>query len=238
MKALICGKYELSFILPPKREDDKATKERSYLHYIAANPNLVSTKCLATEWMLKGVKASSVVEYFGGVGLTSTLIREIVKPKLHTIFEIDKQCVAQLKSNFSRVKLHDAKNPIENLSEFQVLDFAFTLMQIKPWIPLLENVFQQKPKYVWITDTTVHYFKTNRKHYEKFFNKPIKDFTEYLKAESDWFLDRFGYSIKKVAIRGGTASYLLLVPNKGYEPITIREFLTDKTGAGFRFLET
>ena len=54
-KALLCNKYEFKINVPLKDESDKKRNDQSYLHFITSRQDLVSAKCIATEWLLEDV---------------------------------------------------------------------------------------------------------------------------------------------------------------------------------------
>ena len=54
-KALLCNKYEFKINVPLKDESNKKRNDQSYLHFITSRQDLVSAKCIATEWLLEDV---------------------------------------------------------------------------------------------------------------------------------------------------------------------------------------
>ena len=84
-KAILCNKYEFSINVPLKDESNKKRNDQSYLHFITSRQDLVSAKCIATEWLLNDVninKEYSIREYFAGVGIQATLLQNMLNVNL------------------------------------------------------------------------------------------------------------------------------------------------------------
>lgn len=251
-RALLCGRYPLSFHIEVAREDHLPERRRSYAHFLAARPDLVDAKCRATDWLLDGAIVNApIVDYFGGVGLVAAIARPKLLPEgqRHEIYEIDGQCVAQLGAEFGHlpgvsVTLADARgaNLIAGVSEGEgvFLDFPhFTPLQRK-WMPLFGRVIAAKPSYVVLTDTALSMLPVHRQKYGRLFGGvDVVGAPSYVSGFDSWLRQMVGYRVDRAAQRGRNAIYMLLVPVGAGDDDgpAFRDFPLQEPGEGFRWLE-
>src|SRR3990172_11082854 len=93
---LICNRWEMEFEdYLHNAEDFGHVANIPYNHYLFGKKlELVSASTFSAYELLKGLpKKKRVVEFFGGVGLQSTIIQELLQPIDHTIIENDGNCI-------------------------------------------------------------------------------------------------------------------------------------------------
>lgn len=163
--------------------------------------------------LIKGMpEGVSVVENFGGIGMTGTIVQNELKPSLHVLFDIDEDCIKQLQHLFQeKVRYGDAKETIGMIqADFVILDFPnFTVNKWAQWEEPFRRMFNLKPKFVTITDIANQRIGLHRDLYTKIFQAPIFNIEDYMEALSQKFYDSMGYSIQKVAY-DHKAAFLLL----------------------------
>lgn len=143
----------------------------------------------------------SVSEHFGGCGLFSTIIQQVLHPRTHTIYDLDSDCVAQLESVFgsvASVAQGDAKETMGARAQLVVLDFAYATIRNHdewPWA----RVTAAEPGYIIWSDTACRRIGLHRAAYSKIFGTPIHTHEDYVNAYSQWMWKRYGYSIVKEA---------------------------------------
>jgi len=243
-KAILCNKYEFKINVALKDESNKKRNDQSYLHFITSRQDLVSAKCIATEWLLEDVninKEYSIREYFAGVGIQATLLQNMLNVKKHKVSDIDLECFNQLKEdNRWKSFKEDGHKAILNNEYFDIkmLDFPHSsIIHLKrgKWSNFLAS-FISKPEIVCWTDTSMTYsIKIHGSNYAKELNvSSLNSFSEYFKAMSDWLYSQVGYSIVKVAYRAKNAAYIKAI--KGKHNLTEKSFPLDKYNKGFKIL--
>jgi hypothetical protein len=152
----------------------------------------------------------SVVEYFGGVGIFSTIIQQRFQPWEHYIYDIDPDCVRQLESAFAGVEgVHvaqgDAKQTMgERQCDMVVLDFAIHNFRTHEEWPF-ERVTDAKPQYLVWSDTALRRLGLHRALYTKAMDqwleggKTIHSFEDYVMAYSRFIWRKYHYCITRVS---------------------------------------
>jgi len=241
--ARICGKWDLPFYIPLVSEGKIAKERRSYVHYVAAHQPLVSAKCLATEWLVSGLTPGmSIREYFGGVGVVSTILKGVLSPSTLIATDIDARCVEQLQGLLgadcawqANAKGDILLNCATECTDMQVLDFpSFTAPRIyTTWKAPWAAIFAKNPTVVIFTDTACSYLSVHRGVYSEFFGRPITDKHSYTCAFSDFLFATYGYSIRRAAYRARNAAYYLCL--KGDSELKEAEFPQRGLNDGFEF---
>ena len=82
-QAIICDKWDYRLNNNYKDESHKEVSKRSYLYFVQEKQELVSSKCLATEWLFEDLKNTnySIREYFAGAGVSTIILKNIIKNK-------------------------------------------------------------------------------------------------------------------------------------------------------------
>ena len=244
LKALLCNKYEFEINVSLKDESNKKRNEQSYLHFITSRQDLVSAKCIATEWLLEDVNVDreySIREYFAGVGIQATLLQNMLNVTKHKVSDIDLECFNQLKEDkrWESLKEDGHKAILDNqYYDIKMLDFPHSsIIHLKrgKWSNFL-GAFISKPEIVCWTDTSMTYsIKIHGSNYAKELNaSSLNSYSDYFKAMSDWLYGQVGYSIAKVAYRAKNAAYIKAI--KGKHNLTEKSFPLDKSNSGFKIL--
>jgi hypothetical protein len=202
MKINVCGKYELDLIEPSENQS-----EHSYFKYLKN----AEKNSLCFEQLMIGLPTGmSVIEHFGGVGMTGVIIDAIIEPSSHLIFDIDADCIKCLKNTWGdNARYGDAKELIGTMyADLVTLDFPnANALHYNEWhIDRLFNGIH--PKYITIADIARQRIGLHRKTYSKFFCKDIQTNEDYMQALSEKFYNEYGYSIRKCAYH--IHSFLLL----------------------------
>lgn len=146
----------------------------------------------------------SVVEHFGGVGMFSTIIQQVLHPQQHIIEDLDEDCVAQLSSLFvgddqvsvarADAKISMGSRPVDLV----VLDFAYATIKHHgewPWA----RVTATQPRYIVFADTALRRLGLHRKLYSQLFGCPIVTHEDYVEAYSRYLWGHYGYSVVREA---------------------------------------
>lgn len=227
--ALLCEKWEI-----PLKEGE----EGFFAH---TNISELSRRAICFEWLLTGVpEGKTITEYFGGIGLQSVIIQNVIKPAIHVINEINEECVSQLEMVFKdtpgvSVGLRDAKEVLAlNNTDIAILDFPdMTGKHYEEWHLQLQDLFDTKPRLVEITDVGNRYLHLHKNLYSSILGQEIETIEDYIRAISGYFYQKYGYSVIKAAYKSGT-SYMFLAP---VEPGEIDFLHVTSNKDGFRYLE-
>ena len=242
MGSVVSLSFEINVSL--KDESNKKRNEQSYLHFITSRQDLVSAKCIATEWLLEDVNVDreySIREYFAGVGIQATLLQNMLNVTKHKVSDIDLECFNQLKEDkrWESLKEDGHKAILDNeYYDIKMLDFPHSsIIHLKrgKWSNFLAS-FICKPEIVCWTDTSMTYsIKIHGSNYSKELNiSSLNSYSDYFKAMSDWLYGQVGYSIAKVAYRAKNAAYIKAI--KGKHNLTEKSFPLDKSNPGFKIL--
>ena len=153
----------------------------------------------------------SVVEYFGGVGIFSTIVQQLFHPSQHWAFDIDPDCVAQLQTIPGMVAAsgdaHETMGSIQ--ADLVVADFAVcTLRTIDEWP--WSRVVALHPRYIVVSDTALRRLGLHRALYSRIAGSTVFSPEDYYRAYSKHMWGRYGYSVTRVVHH--VYSYLLLEP--------------------------
>jgi len=238
MQAVICEKWNLPFQAPAVAENDVDLNQRSYLHFVAARPELVAAKCVATEWLLSGLvePGSTLVEYLAGVGIQSVIAREILKPKEQVLFERDLECVEHLVAAGFDARCGDAnKTMFSDVGyDLKFADFpSSSVLSVDSKWKGFFNLFESKPQLVVWTDTACSYaLCIHGAKYEKKLGAKLESWEDYVGAYSAYLFHKVGYWVKKAAFRGKNAIYFAAMP--GWGEVEMRKFALGECSDGFR----
>lgn len=145
-------------------------------------------------------RGMSVVEYFGGVGIFSTIIQQELKPRTHLAFDLDPDCARQLATIPGvQAAQGDAKELMgRHKAQLVVLDFpGHTARSHDDWN--MGAAFARKPRYVLFSDTALRRLGLHRKLYTEHFGRTIHTQADYMTAYSLFLRARYGYAITRVA---------------------------------------
>ena len=169
----------------------------------------------------------TVVEVFGGVGMSALILRAKARVDRHLMYERDPACLAQLRALFAGkagVTVTEVKDWTEVAATLPkgagvVLDFnSLTALQYLRSAKLREalgKVFEAKPAWVLLTDSACSKFHLNLKYYkaeEKLgLNGKGTTYADYVAAFSKLFSREVGYKIQSWR-KHRRAGYFLLQP--------------------------
>jgi hypothetical protein len=162
----------------------------------------------------------SVVEHFGGVGMFTTIIQNILKPSSHLAMDLDKDCAMQLRSLLGEEysSQMDAKEGMGKWkADLIVCDFPnYSIKQIDQWP--WDRVFAQNPRYVVWSDVALRRLGLHRAFYSRIFGSDIYSHEDYVHAASREMFRRYGYTIRREFHH--VYSYCIAEPGDGTPTIT------------------
>jgi len=215
MKAILCQKWELPIYTPCRLQTDIPLRRKTFDSHVVKSASWISDKVSSIYWLCGFLpKGCSVIEYFGGVGLSSLLLQETVKPARHTIYEIEDELARHLKLAFPNAAVYHQDAflaMLEQQADIYTLDYIFTPSKVfGKYDKHFRHIFSTKPLAVLLTDTAPSYLMIHYRKYSALFGLPIQDLESYTEAYSTKLFEQYGYSIVKAAHRRRAAYYLLL----------------------------
>lgn len=168
--------------------------------------------------LLDGLQIESAVEYFGGVGIFSTIIQQVLHPSRHLVFELDADCVAQLRTieglQVAQGDAHETMGSVDG--DLVVLDFPVcTLRTVAEWP--LERIAALHPRYIVVSDTALRRLGLHRAMYSRLAGADVVTPRDYALAYSQYMFKKIGYSTTRIASH--VYSYFLLEQIPVGEPI-------------------
>lgn len=207
-----------------------------YLHTASAKNASAFLTLLCPQWDRLGPSEAplgpcvlpqglTVVEHFGGVGLFSTIIQEVLRPRMHAIFDLDPDCVDQLRSAFARKLVGlDGKEPLMSAmqgdakltmasipGDLVVCDFPYATIKHHtdwPW----DSMLAHKPMALIWSDTAARRIGLHRALYTTLFGSRVVSHEDYVRAYSTYIYDRYGYSISRCAYHVYSYLYATATP--------------------------
>jgi hypothetical protein len=241
--AKLCKKYNYIFYNNFSSEENVSKHKQSYIHFVKNEQQLVSAKCLATEWLIKDIKDNNLTlfEYFAGAGVSSIIFNKTMNINYHEATDFNQDCVNQLKkmkiihkaykSDFRKIILK------ENKFDIKVLDFPYSsiLQTTRGDWNMFGYAFSSEPKYLIWTDTARTYpLSIHKKKYEKILNDSLNDYEDYFEKYSNLLFQNYRYRINKVAWRGKNANYILA--SKQNTNISHKMFELNEKNEGFQWI--
>lgn len=144
----------------------------------------------------------------------SVVIQNVLKPVSHLIYDIDEDCVRQLKATFDGqpgiwTGYGDAKELMGHVqASIVVLDHPYhTVRTHDEWAEQWDLVFRNNPLAVIWPDAACRRLHLHRHLYEPML-KYVSSNRAYIWSYSRWLYERYGYSIRRAAWHAYT--YLLV----------------------------
>ena len=168
-----------------------------------------------------------VIEFYGGAGVQSTIIRNLLRPKSHTIIERDPRCVEHLRKLFghlpSEIICGDARDFMRMPADLYFLDWnTWTIAHWGKWDVYWKQVLSHDPvAFTWY-DTGKPYFHTNKDLYSKILGRNVNSISEYSHALSEFLLSRYGYSLEKAVYCPRATYYLAMEGRRSLQEFTIK----------------
>ena len=214
-KALICGQWEMEFEAPPAESPRVSAEKESYLvHLFSSQMEDISANMTAAAWTLAGLpRLNSCLDFFGGAGLRSLIVKKRYHPRRHTLIEQDLGCLEHLRRVFPpyiKVRAGNAWEQTGQRADLVLLDWnSWTVLHWQRRRTFLEDVFFRQPLAVEIFDSSKPYFQTNKTKYAKVLRYRVETPQDYARGCSAFFLARHDYSIARAAYTPRGAYYLL-----------------------------
>jgi hypothetical protein len=182
----------------------------------------ISREALCKEALLQlVVPPRSAIEFFGGLGVGATILRELYHPSPHMLFDTDGDCCGHLHRNHFAVVRADSLQQNSPASDLADADFdRFTASKIKndsSGRKFIESLFTVGHRQIIVTDVAVAKFHLNYQYYEVLLRRALTSFQDYLAGFSDIIHHRYGYSLTAVEYHSG-AAYLLW--EEGQHPLS------------------
>lgn len=236
-KALICDKWELALLDYGTGGHFKWLNRPRYIRALGHN-------ALCQEWLFQQapLRGVSVAEPFGGLGIASVIIENMLEPTTHLVTEIDDDCVKQLNYALSmypniRVDKGDAKQvllfPLD--ADLYVLDFAsFTINQYADWREQFKNILSRRPVAVTWYDSSASHLHLHKQRYSAIFGLSVSCREDYARAMSQFMWTEHGYSITHAAYEPVTGMTYFM--GKAQPPNDIEFFAPEKEAVGLKFV--
>ena len=223
--ALICGKWRL-----PLLEGDGGYFQDLKFQYL-------NRRCLCLEWLFQGFeRGQTVVDYFGGVGILETVVKNMIEPSKFDIYDIDDDCIRQLRNAFpdANVKYGDARETMVKTEHYDLALVDHPYLTPKRWLDWdieFDGVFGMQPKFVEIA-VAVRRLPLLKEVYGKILDYKVVDIPSYVMGISKRLHSRYGYSVIRAASLF-TSVYLIVAKNSVGVPEYIH--ITDTAG-GFEYI--
>ena len=214
-KAFICGQWEMEFETPANENFKVSSEKKSYLvHIFSSHMEDISANMTAASWTLEGLPhLNSCLDFFGGAGLRSLIVKKLYRPRRHTIIEQDLECLEHLRRVFPpyiKVRSGDAWKQTGQRADLVMLDWnSWTILHWPLRRAFLEDVFLRQPLAVEIFDSSKSYFHVNKAKYSRVLRCRVETPQDYARGCSAFFLKEIGYSFAKAAYTPRGAYYLL-----------------------------
>lgn len=168
--------------------DNKSRIGNPYWYFLEKKKkDLVNVFACMNE-VIRKTNAESVIEYFGGIGTTTAIINEVLKPRKHTILDIDPVCIKILKDNYpdkNIVCTNSLEYKPDMVYDLSVLDYnKFTILH-----KFLDEPF--KSDYIILTDSAIPKLHLNKKVYEDRFNIRVENAEDYANCYSKFIKERY-----------------------------------------------
>jgi hypothetical protein len=230
MQFLICNKWKIDVL---------DGKNGGHYKWLNKNSKVIGHNALCQEWLLSECgHGMRVLEPFGGLGVASIIIRNLLTPSWQKVYEIDKDCLQQLNHCLGQLGIEvaygDAKETVvKNKADVYIMDFAsYTCYRHGEWEEQWKAIFSSKPKIVVWFDSSARYLHINKDRYSKVLDSVVSSKEDYVKAVSEFTYDRYGYSITKATYEPTAyMAYFLALP---ISPGNIEVFIPPKESVGLR----
>jgi len=206
---------------------DARHSERGYFWFVTHKPNDVTRQAACLERIITGLpQLGTAVEFFGGIGMCSIMIHEILQPTRHLIYDIDPFCARHLKHltrNWKGVEVRQGNVFDAPLSKFEQAQFfsfdfnQFTIMDLNGRLAVIDKlsavITSVRPRYVQITDSAVNKLHLNLERYGSIAGMKMTNIQDYIQGFSGLAYRRWKYSATRAYYHFG-ASYILLEPGR------------------------
>lgn len=208
LQAKIMGEFSMPIIQTSEESGSKLG--RSFLSWVVSNKRFVSNHTFAAYCFYKrmrrkfGMNGVSIIEYFGGAGISATIAEEFLCVQRHVVMDINPLAVQQLKLvEKLHSKMEVTQRSFEQWSDdnrdaiFDIHDLdnpCFTAAQLRHYHLELSRIFRSGPAVVKLTDIAGAKMGWNKKYFAKQFGQTFNTYDDYLFLTSHRIYDLFGYS--------------------------------------------
>lgn len=219
---LVCGKYELEIYV------DQAGPSAGHRPFHEFPFRFLGHHALCKEAILdRAEETQTCVELFGGLGLTSVMIRAR-NPLWHQVIEHDLELVHHLRANGFWAEKRDAFQRVQELtSPLDLVDADFGRFTVLHWErdenvrQFVTDLFEPGHRYVMFTDEAKARLGVNASKYAEVMHAEVHDLASYCNGWSQWWWGHYGYSMTAAEYNSG-AVYTLwqqrppttVIPNK------------------------
>lgn len=224
---LVCGKWPLALY----------DGTGGYYHYVNDRADEVGRNAHCIRWLLEEVNLDirSAIEPFGGVGVFATVIQGVCKPDIHRLYDIDDDCLRQLRTAFCnhssvRVDYGDARETIGgHAADLYVIDFPspYTLLHREKWDTQWKRLLEpraNRPRLVIWMDGASFMMHRHTDLYSRLSGYPVKNQEDYARAVSHVMHKQYGYSLAAATVSQG-CYYFAAVPGP-VRDFEVRRFTT------------
>jgi len=235
-KALICGKWEMEFEMVTGTGKSPGEGE-SFMDRIQKRPQTVSDCVWGSYLLLRRLPTGlRWVEFFGGVGIQTTLIQNLLVPVSHLVIERDELCYRHLQRQFPNVEIRhqDALEVLDSppAADIYILDWnAWTIHHWDRWERHWKGLIEADPLGIIWWDTSKAFFHVNKNLYAQELHSEVRRPEDYARGFRHFLADKFPAYALSTAVYCKFSTYYLL--QRGSHPL--EEFYTG--GAeGFRWI--
>jgi hypothetical protein len=139
----------------------------------------------------------SALEYFGGLGCQSLIIRHLFSPPLHTVCEIHPEAVKHLRT-LPGVQVEQLDSlRYKGTAELLGMDYGnLTIHKAQRELrPMLERAFDSQPKAVVLTDIAGPHLHLHRQRYAEALGHECSDYPQYLHGLAAYWRRTYGYRV-------------------------------------------
>lgn len=193
MEITICERWTV-YVPPPT--------ESWFLDWVLRAPKdsgIHLTAGLCAYRALAGLEFRSVVEYFGGMGAQSLMIRDLFDPIDHYVFDCSAEAVKHIQDQIDGVTAKEADSYTQHVpADLVGLDFGdltvWKTREGEKHRDLLDRVFAGHPEGVVLTDVACRYLHLHRERYETLLGDgSCSSYPAYLEALADRLEALYGY---------------------------------------------
>lgn len=238
----ILEKYD--FELLPGKPNKMPDGDWSYYQYLNKRWQETGKNVLCQEFLLGEYKGVSVIrEPFGGCGVFSVALQNILQPEYHFIGELDNDCLKQLKFCMSAypntiINKEDAHETLGvDPADIYVCDFPFfTLIQHSngKWHKEMQRMVSNKPKAIIITDGSSCRWHFTVPNLVARGYGVTNDRESYASVFSDYCVKHYGYRVTAMAYHG-TCFYIKIEPcGQNNKPIQYKKIIAGEGHKGLK----
>lgn len=221
MKYKICNKWtiEIPDDIPPT-SDNMGSIARPYTYYINNKLADIGYQAWCRKYQLERLEGiSSVVEYFGGIGMDAAIVEGVFDLEEHILIDLDAGCVDVLSINYPEAEIiqGDFLEYAGVEADLALCDFEqFTILHMtrnRGGVGDALGEVLAACDCCIVTDSAISRLHLNTGVYSDASGYAVNDIRTYIRALSVCSCDLYGFSVETVAYNPH-ASYIALFPGK------------------------